>query len=228
MQTFYHYIKSIPYFNAYFRKTSRTISNPAPVLRTVRGFVEYDLEHYRDRSTIAPSPLISSMMDDCIEKGADKTDAGVRYILYSVMVTGLSNFVDSLCAIKKVVFDDKIMTLEEIAQLCKTNFKDNEALRQKIINRVPKVGNDVEEIDALMVKCMKDCAAIVDKMKSEYDTDCFVMGCGVGTFEHGPRFGRNVGASADGRAYRAPISSNYSPSLGLNRNGLTAAYQSYD
>lgn len=187
--------------------------------RILRNKVNY----YHDRYKIAPSPLLSSMMHDCVEKGMDLSLDGTKYNLYSFIVTGIANFTDSMLAIKRLVFEQKRLTLGKVAELCRTNFEGEEALRQEIINKIPKVGNDNEEVDELMVKILNDCYDMVMKKQAEGKAGNLKLCCGIGTFENYARFGHNIGATPDGRLFQESISSNYSPALGLDLHGPTAA-----
>ena len=194
--------------------------------KILRGYVKGELEAYRNRVKIAPAPLVSAFMADCIECGRDKTDDGCRYFLYQVMVTGIANFSDAMYAIKHLVYDEGKFTLDEIAEMCRTNFEGQEAVRQRIINKMPKVGNDIDDVDEIMVRVLADVTKIIDDVKASIDDPSFILSSGIATFEHGLHFGRNVGATPDGRLFRAPISSNFSPSLGLDLTGPTAAMKS--
>ena len=189
------------------------------VERILRNKVEY----YHNRYKIAPSPLLSSMMHDCVEKGMDLSLDGCKYNLYSFIVTGIANFTDSMLAIKRLVFEENRLTLGRVAELCRTNFAGEEALRQEIINKIPKVGNDNEEVDELMVKILNDCYDCVMRKQQEGKAGALKLCCGIGTFENYARFGHNVGATPDGRLSQETISSNYSPAIGLDLNGPTAA-----
>ncbi len=191
--------------------------------KQINADVDGKLRYWRDRVKIAPSPLISAMIHDCLERGLDKTDAGARYTFFADLLTGVSNFVDSLMTIKQMVFEEKQLTLTELAELCRTNFEGNESMRQKIITRVPKIGNDQNEVDELLIRCLDDCYDIMTKINQENDTGDLILVCGIGTFESYVMFGHNVGASADGRLSQESVSSNFSPSFGCDKNGPTAA-----
>lgn len=204
-------------FDAFYQALMQLVDNQ--VERILRNKVEY----YHNRYKIAPSPLLSSMMHDCVEKGMDLSLDGCKYNLYSFIVTGIANFTDSMLAIKRLVFEENRLTLGRVAELCRTNFAGEEALRQEIINKIPKVGNDNEEVDELMVKILNDCYDCVMRKQQEGKAGALKLCCGIGTFENYARFGHNVGATPDGRLSQETISSNYSPAIGLDLNGPTAA-----
>ena len=134
--------------------TSGLVDNQ--IIRILRNKVDY----YKNRYKIAPSPLLSSMMHDCVEKGEDLSLNGSKYNIYSFIVTGIANFTDSMLAIRRLVYETKELTLEQVAELCRTNFEGQEALRQRIIKKIPKVGNDNDEVDQLMVRILNDLSLI--------------------------------------------------------------------
>ncbi len=184
------------------------------------------LNYWKNRYNIAPSPLLSSMMDNCIEKGLDITNGGARYNLYCLVITGLANFVDSLAAIKKLVYEQKKISMEELLDALKNNFEGRENLRQMLLNNVPKFGNDDPYVDDIASMFLKDADVILNRKAEEKDVSPFILSLAVGTFENYARFGHYLGASADGRLYQDTVSSNYSPAIGMDKKGPTAAIKS--
>ena len=121
--------------------------------------------------------------------------------------------------------------MEELTEAIKTDFEGREPLRQMLINDAPKFGNDDKYVDDIAKKFMADFAAW-SKKRNTYDDiknsaePGFTITCANGTFEHYYHFGRDCGASADGRHYMETFASNYSPSLGADKNGPTAIIKS--
>ncbi len=101
------------------------------------------------RKKYTPFPLLSCFVDDCIEKGADITSGGARYNLVEPEGVGLPNATDSLMAIKKLVFENGEYTLGHLTYILSTDFKGYEDLKNRIINRLPKYGNDDDEVDSM-------------------------------------------------------------------------------
>lgn len=184
------------------------------------------LKYRHIRYDIAPSPLLSTIVDDCIQTGLDLSRGGARYNIYPLMVCELANFVDSMAVIKKLVYEEKSLKMEELVHVLETNFAENEELRQQLINRVPKFGNDDPYVDAIAAKLLADVKTIVDEVKNEIDMEDVYVGLGIATFETYMTIGHNIGASADGRMKSEPVSSNYSPSIGVDLNGPTAVIKS--
>lgn len=83
-------------------------------------------------------------MEGCIEKGQDVTHGGALYNTSGTALIGLADVTDSLLVIKKLVYDEKSVTFEELAQAVRTNFADNPALLAKIKTRVPLFGSGNE------------------------------------------------------------------------------------
>ncbi|MEE8398286.1 MAG: pyruvate formate lyase family protein, partial [Desulfobacterales bacterium] len=171
---------------------------------------------------ILPTPFVSTITDDCIARGKDFTAGGPRYNNSGVYIQGPATAFDSLMAIKKLVFDDKVFTMDELLTLLETNFEGAEDKRLVLVNRGPKFGNDDDD-DA--VAC--DLFNFVCDMINETPRPP------VGTYTAGSLtaagmvgLGRFLGATPDGRKAGASISNSLSPSNGAERSGLTAALRS--
>lgn len=199
-------------------------------LPLVRGKMEYiiktKLRFRPDRYKIAPSPLLSAVMDGCIERGRDLSNDGARYNLYPLMLTGFANCIDSLVVLQKLVYEEKKLTLDQIIEATEKNFEGFEDLRMLVKNRAPKFGNDDPLADAMAVRVMDDCVQQLDAVKASLDNEDLLSCLGVATFETYMSIGYNMGASPDGRGLHESISSNYSPALGVDKNGLTAVIKS--
>ncbi len=186
--------------------------------------VENKLKYYDEVHKIAPVPFFSGIMDDCIKQGKDMTQKGARYRLYAPLITGFSHCIDSLAVIKRVVYEEKKISLEKLAEILKKNWEGEEQFRQYCLNRVPKYGNDDDYVDHIGVDILTWYCDYFDEWNARVDWITFAPG--IGTFENYPRLGYVCGASADGRLSQAPIASNYSPSVGMDRSGPTAVLKS--
>ena len=163
---------------------------------------------------------MSTIFDDCIEKGLDLTNGGAVYTFFSPIVTGLANCVDSLASIKKLVYEEKVITMKELIEAIRTNFEGREPLRQMLINKVPKFGNDDPYVDEIASRVLREIAEATKEIGKT--AEGLYMPLAIGTFENFARFGHNIGASADGRLYQDAIGANYSPSIGMDKKGPTA------
>jgi pyruvate-formate lyase len=186
--------------------------------------LENKLKYYDEVYKIAPVPFLSALVEDCLEKGKDMTQRGARYRLYAPLLTGFSHCVDSLTVIKKVVFEEKKLSLEALVDVLRNNWEGEERLRQYCLNRVPKYGNDVDYVDSIGVDFLSFYCDYLEEWNRKIDL--MILAPGVGTFENYPRLGYVCGASADGRLAQGPIASNYSPSFGVDRAGPTAVMRS--
>jgi formate C-acetyltransferase len=186
--------------------------------------VQNKLRYYDELYKIAPDPFLSGLVEDCLAKGLDLTRRGARYRLYAPLVTGFSHCVDSLAAIKQVVYERKLVSLERLVEILRNDWRGEERLRQYCLNRVPKYGNDDDYADRLGAQLLGFFCDCVEAWNRKVDWIRFAAG--VGTFENYPRFGWVCGASADGRRAQAAVASNYSASFGMDRGGPTAALKS--
>lgn len=172
----------------------------------------------------APTPLLSSFIENCIEAGKDVSAGGAVYNFSGVQGIGIGNLSDSLYVIKKLIFEDKEMTLRELVNILNNNFKDNEVLRQRLINKYPKYGNDVDEVDNLGHEILSHYCREVTKYKN-------IRG---GIFQPGSYtvsahipLGEAVGATPDGRLAKEQLADGgLSPMVGRDLQGPTAVLKS--
>lgn len=185
---------------------------------------ERRLENFGLSSMIAPDPLISALMDDCVERGRDLSEEGAKYNFHLILVTGLSHTVDALAVIKKLVYEEKSVKMTELIQAIKDNWEGHDLLRARVRKRVPKFGNDDRYADEIAVKVLGDFEERVEHWNRKQDKLMFP--CGIGTFENYAVLGRRVGPSADGRLSKEALAPNYSPSAGFDVDGPTATLKS--
>ena len=171
----------------------------------------------------AQHPFVSATLDGCLENGKDHVCGGSKYNLSSITAYGFATLVDSLYNIKKVVYDQKLMSLPELIEIINSDFKDNEVYRQKLINNYEKWGNDKVEIDSLAIKLWDLFTQEVVKHKplrgGRYSAGAYSMGIHV-------MEGILTRPTADGRKAGRPISNSLSPVNKAEKNGITAALNS--
>ncbi len=171
----------------------------------------------------AQHPFISATLKGCMENGKDYVCGGAKYNFSSITAYGFATLVDSFYTIKKVVYDEKLVSLPELVNILNTNFKDQEILRQKLITSYEKWGNDYEEIDSFANKLWDLFCIEVSKQKpirgGQYNAGSYSMGVHVmqGLFTQ---------STADGRKTPAPISNSLSPVNNVEKNGITAILNS--
>lgn len=189
------------------------------IRRAVPGMHRAEFEQ-RERF---PMPILSLLTDDCIQKGMDITAGGARYNSTGVSGYAQANAGDSLAAIKKLVFDEKRVSLMEIVEAMRTNFEGKEALRQMLMNEAPKYGNDDDYVDSIVVDICRHYCEELTKYRNPR---------GGGYHAHFLSFvlavsgGSSTGASADGRKAGQPVANSLAPQQGRDRKGITAMLKS--
>jgi len=168
------------------------------------------------------NPLISSTIDGCIERAKDMTCGGARYNFGAVGGGGLGTVVDSLVAIRTFVFEQKRVTMRELAVALASDFRGREDLRQ-LLSSGPRFGNDLPEVDRLASELVARFCAMVAAKKTacggHYKAS--LISYGLNVYE-----GALEPATPDGRHAGEPLSNSMSPSNGAERRGPTAALNS--
>lgn len=171
-----------------------------------------------------PTPFLSAVIDDCMDKGMDVTAGGAHYNLSGIQMIQVANLADSLAAIKELVYDKKKVDASHLEKALQNNFVGDEVLRQMLLHRVPKYGNDVAWVDELGAKWALYFREQLRKYKNyrngPYDTGMYTVSA------HVP-MGQNVGASADGRFAQDPLADGgLSAVYGRDIQGPTAVLKS--
>ncbi len=175
-------------------------------------------------SKYLPAPFLSLLISDCIEKGKDYHDGGARYNTNYIQGVGIGTITDSLTAIKYHVFDNKTISFKDFINTLNNNFKDNEILRQKLVNKTPKYGNDDDYADELAVKVFNYFFNAVDNRPTTKQGGRHRINL-LPTTVH-VYFGKKTGATPDGRYAHTPLSEGISPVQGADRKGPTAVIKS--
>ena len=198
--------------------------------------VEEQMNHFIERmmescefvdkihAKVLPSPFLSSVISDCIEIGIDVTAGGAKYNYSGIQFIQVANVADTLAFIKSVIFDDKKVDSTTILNALKTNYKDDEELRQWILNHVPKYGNDVKWVDELGLNWARKFSEKIGTFSNVRGGKCHT---GFYTVSAHVPMGKNVGASADGRHAETPLADGgMSAVYGRDVNGPTALLNS--
>lgn len=172
----------------------------------------------------APIPFLSNFITGCFETGKDVTEGGAMYNFSGVQGIGSPNLSDSLYVVKKLIFDNKEMTLKQLVSVLNNNWKDNEVLRQRIINKYIKYGNDEDEVDYLGTEILSYYCNEVANYKN-------IRG---GIFQPGSYtvsahipLGEVVCATPDGRMAKEQLADGgLSPMVGRDKKGPTASLKS--
>ena len=171
---------------------------------------------------IGPQPCFSLLTEGCLEKGRDITARGAKYNWHSICLMGVPNVADSLFALRKLVFEEKSVSPAELRKALAEDFADNEALRLKLLNGVPKYGNGVQEVDDLASQVANYFIDLMDEC-SEKDSGMFVH---LFSFLHNVYAGMAVAATPDGRRAWEPFAYSLSAAPGRDRSGVTRMLES--
>ena len=179
---------------------------------------------YRDslsQPPVSPLPFLSATVADGLDAGLDVTQGGWKYRDKGMFVGSPVNAVNSLAAIKQVVFDDEAATLAEVKKACRDDYEGCEVLRQRLLN-APKWGNDDEDTDLRGKEILEYACHEVQKHRIDEQAR-FLSGI------HQPHhvvWGAGVGATPDGRRAGEPFPVTLSPANGTERQGPTAVIRS--
>jgi formate C-acetyltransferase len=175
-------------------------------------------------------PFASSLVDCCLERGKTLKNGGAQYDYVSQSNIGPSVVGDSLAAVKKLVFDDKVLTLQELRAALDTNFSGSDGARvRKLCRQAPKFGNDDDYVDEIVADVYESYLALLPA----YKTDRYghgPIGCGYtmstsNITSYVPN-GFDVGATPDGRLAGKPLNEGASPCIGADKEGPTAVINS--
>jgi formate C-acetyltransferase len=163
-----------------------------------------------------------------IESGLDRTWGGARYNFTAHPCwAGFPDVVNSLAAIKKFVFDEKMISMDELLDALDKNFEGKEELRQMLIHRAPKWGNDDDYVDSIAIKVAEIVFEAYEKVaRINYRGGTIPRGVPNLTLGANVPFGKVVGALPSGRKAGEPLSDAISPTHGTDKNGPTAVLKS--
>lgn len=170
-----------------------------------------------------PCPPLSATLEGCLQSGRDMTHGGAKYNFGSITGRGLGTVANSLAAINWAVFERNLITMDELVQLLESNFRGGESVRQMLLRKAPKYGNDEGDSDDIATWVTEVFSREVRKHR-----------CGrggsyrPGMFSYGVHVmdGLYLGATPDGRLAGEPVSNGISPVNGTERGGPTAVLHS--
>ncbi|MGV8058029.1 MAG: pyruvate formate lyase family protein [Smithellaceae bacterium] len=171
-----------------------------------------------------PRPFLSAVMNDCIEQAKDcRAFAMPGYRDFNIML-GPTNVADSLAALKKLVFEDKTMSMKEYIDIVDSNWEGKEAFRQMVLNKVPKFGNDDDYVDAIATEVQYKTKAVMEEFVDAFGRPYSGEGSGSSS-----TYGLAImcEATPDGRKNSDPFAdATLSPSAGADRKGPMAVLSS--
>lgn len=178
-----------------------------------------------------PDILCSALTDDCIARGLTLKEGGAVYDYISALQIGIANLADSLAAIKKLVFEEKRFTTEQLwdALIHDWQGEENEKIREMIIEDAPKYGNDEDYVDQLVHDAYE---VYIDEIK-KYPNTRYGRGpiggirySGTSSISANVGQGKGTMATPDGRKAWSPLAEGCSPSHNMDQHGPTAVLKS--
>jgi formate C-acetyltransferase len=166
-----------------------------------------------------PTPFCSCFVQDCITRARDKSDGGAVYNFgMTSRAVGLGTVVDSLAAIKKLVYDDKSVTMDELLKALEANFEGYDHIKA-LVDECPKYGNDIDYVDQIGYEVTKIYSDEQDRFRSRFGGR---FNPGFSTISANVFCGEIVSATPDGRKAWTPVTEGVSPAHHVEKNGPTA------
>ena len=203
-------------FDDFFDAVKQHISYFADVVASGDQLLDYLSMRYR------PVPALSLGFPHCMEVGVDYSLGGATYNCGGGVITvGQADIVNSLAAVKQLVFDEKVLTMEQLNEALDADFEGYEAIRQMCLD-APKYGNDDERADF----CVGEVYTYVIDQFEKYDTAFGKMTCGMLPVSGNTPIGAWVGALPSGRKAWTPLTDGIGATGGTDKNGPTALLKS--
>ncbi|MFC6180133.1 glycyl radical protein [Lactiplantibacillus daowaiensis] len=178
-----------------------------------------------------PDILCSVLTDDCIGRGKTIKEGGAVYDFISGLQVGIANLADSLAAVKKLVFEEKKLTTQQLWDALQSDFagEDGEAIRQMLVDDAPKYGNDDDYVDDLIVEAYQPYIDEIAKYKNTRYGRGPIGGlryAGTSSISANVGQGHSTLATPDGRHARTPLAEGCSPEHAMDADGPTAVFKS--
>jgi len=170
-----------------------------------------------------PAPLLSVLVDDCIDKGEDYNSSGPRYPTTYIQGVGLGTTADAMAAIKAQVFDRNTLSMDQLLAMLRNDFRSAEAEQRLLASQSPRYGNDDDAADAIARRLFDVYYDAIDGRPNSKGGTYRVnlLPTTVHVF-----FGKMVGATPNGRRSGEPLSDGISPTQGADVCGPTAVLRS--
>jgi len=196
-----------------------------------RATVEIDRAADIALEEMVPDILCSAFVDDCIERGKTIKEGGSVYDFISGLQVGIANLGNSLAAIRKLVYEEKKISREDLMRSLENNFegKEGERIRQLLLNYAPKYGNDEDYVDKILHEAYMAYIIELEKYRTTR-AGRGPIGCryyaGTSSISANVPSGSVVPATPDGRKAFTPLAEGSSPSSGTDVLGPTAVFKS--
>ncbi len=195
----------------------------AHVEKHVKALARQQAIEYEVTAAESPFLVISMLMGDCLERGKSVFAGGARYLGGTLETYGNTNTADALTAIRQVVFEEKRVTLSELAEALAKNFEGQDALRERLW-KAPKYGNDDDTADAMAQRVHQHVCRCTRAQAAKVGLHSYLVVV-INNWAN-TVLGQHTGASADGRAAGQPMANGNNPSPGADQMGVTAFLKS--
>ena len=172
---------------------------------------------------IVPAPMMSLMMDGCIERARDASLGG-KYNNFGFHGTGVATAVDSLAALKKHYYEDRTVTADEMIDAIENNFMGHETLDELLRKETDKFGQDIDWVDDIAIRLLD---VFAESLEGRVNERGGIYRAGTGTAMYYIWHATELGATPDGRKSSEMIPANYSPSLFIREKGPLSVIKSF-
>lgn len=203
--------------------------------KTIRKITRYSVivENVIDKASErdVPDILCSALTDDCIARGKTIKEGGAVYDFISGLQVGIANMADCLAAIKKLVYEEKKITKQELWDAILDDFSspENKKIQEMLIREAPKYGNDDDYVDQLIVEAYDSYIEEIEKYpNTRYNRGPIggIRYAGTSSISANVGQGMSTMATPDGRNAFEPLAEGCSPAHNSDKNGPTAVFKS--
>ncbi len=176
------------------------------------------------RARFEPTPYLSALVDGCLESGQDITAGGARFNYITIEGVALATAADSVAAVKKLVYEDRAVTMEELVRALDANFEGYEPLRQMLLHKAPKYGNDDPYADEIARELSRFWTEEAFRHVTPYTGKRYRGG--YLSWNYWVAYAPRTAATPDGRKRGQFLSNGVCPVNGVDRQGPTAVIKS--
>jgi len=185
--------------------------------------LSYIVEIEKHYSETNPDPLLSAQYEESVRRGVDVFEGGAKYNNSSLYFYCIASLIDSMCAVKRLVFEEARYSFSQLAEILKNDFNGYEKDRILACRLPEKYGNGNPSADALTVEMSDFCASIVNNRPNGRGG---VFKAAMFSIDHYVDLGQKTMATPDGRHAGDLLSKNLCASVSMDRNGITALIHS--
>ncbi len=217
-------------FPLVINRTLHTYLVKAERFADLMEFVKKEIEKECDaliesanKTWCAPQPMLSILVDGCLERGMDMSEYAAKYNCFGCHGTGISNAADALAAVKKLIFEENKLQKSELLDALNADFEGYSELQNTLLN-CPKMGNNDDYVDNIANKLMEDFSGYLNCKPNNRGG---FWRAGTGSAMEYLWSAQKCPATADGRNAYQPYGSSFSPALTTKLDGPLAVIQSF-